>query len=118
MDDDIDRPQDLTDHGGPTEPSQCAKGHQTSWYVAGRVRVYGRCAALVTGVQCDEQLGHLGAAELADNQPIRTHPQRLPDQLPQTNRALALHIRRPRDQPDDVRMVDLELGGVFDDYQP
>ena len=63
--------------------------------VARGVGVEGAAAALVAGVQRGEQVDHLGAAHLADHQPVGPHPQRLPDQGAQRDLAGALDVGRP-----------------------
>ena len=63
-------------------------------------------AALVPGVERDQQVDHLGAAELADDEPVGAHAQRLPDELAQPDRAGSLDVRGPGDQPDHVGVVD------------
>ena len=73
-------------------------------------------AALVAGVERREQLDHLAAADLADHQPVGTHPQRLPDQGAQIDRPGALDVGRPPLQPHHVRVVGAQLGGVLDDH--
>ena len=85
-------------------------------YVGGRVRVHRAAAALVTGVERGEQVDHLGAAHLADDEPVRPHPQRLADQVAQADRARALGVGGPRLEPDDVRVVGAQLAGVLDEH--
>ena len=63
----------------------------------------GAAAALVAGVERGQQVDHLAAAHLADDQPVGPHPQRLPDQGADGDRAGALDVGRPRLERDDVR---------------
>ena len=60
-------------------------------HVGRGVGVQGAAAALVAGVERGEQVDDLGAADLADDQPVGPHPQRLPHQRPQRRSR-----RRPR----------------------
>ena len=78
----------------------------------------GRAPALVAGVHRGEHVDDLGAAHLADDQPVGPHPQRLPDQGAQGDLAGALDVGRPRLQGDHVPVVGPELGGVLDEHQP
>ena len=78
------------------------------------VRVHGARAAVVPGVQRREQVADLGAADLADDQPVRAHPQGLADQVAQGHPAGALDVRRAGDQAHDVRVPRPQLLGVLD----
>ena len=87
-------------------------------HVEGGVGVQGAAAAVVAGVERGQQVDHLGAAHLADHQPVGPHPQRLPDQGAQVDRAGALDVGGPALERDDVRMVGAQLGGVLDEDEP
>ena len=78
----------------------------------------GAAPAVVAGVERGQEVDHLGAADLADDQPVGSHPQRLADQRAQLDRARALDVGRPALEPDDVRVVGTQLGGVLDEDQP
>ncbi len=78
----------------PGYPAEQAERLQPGRYVGGGVRVQSGGAALVTGIERTQQVDHLGAPALPDDQPVRPHPQRLPDQLAQPDRAGTLHIGR------------------------
>ena len=58
--------------------------------------MHGGAATLVAGVHRREHVDHLGAADLADDEPVGPHPQRLPDQRAQGDLAGALDVGRPR----------------------
>ena len=60
----------------------------------------------------------LGAADLADDDPVGPHAQRVAHQVALGDLALALDVRRPGLQPDDVRLLQLQLGGVLDGDDP
>ena len=71
-------------------------------------------AAVVAGVQRGEQIDHLGAADLADHDPVRPHPQRLPHQVAHRHLADALDVGAARDELHQVRMPRGQFGGVLD----
>ena len=87
-------------------------------HVDGGVGVQGAAATVVAGVEGGQQVHHLGAADLADDQPVGTHPQGLPDQGAEVDGPLALDVGRPPLESDDVRMVRAQLGGVLDEDEP
>ena len=58
------------------------------------------------------------AADLAHHNPVRPHAQRVPDQVADGDLALALDVRRAAFQPDHVLLLELELHGVLDGYDP
>ena len=65
----------------PAQAGDGGEGLQPAWDVARRVGVQGAATPLVTGVEGGQQVHHLGATNLADNEPVRAHPQCLPDQV-------------------------------------
>ena len=75
-------------------------------------------AAVVTGVERGQQVAHLTAAHLADDQPVGAHPQGLADEVAQRDPAGALDVGRPGDQPHDVRVARPQLLGVLDADHP
>ena len=86
--------------------------------VGGGVGVDGAAAAFVAGVERGQQLDDLGAAHLADDEPVGPHPQRLADQGAQGDLAGALDVGRAGLEADHVRVVGAELAGVLDQDQP
>ena len=54
------------------------------------------------------------AADLADDDAVGAHTQRVDDELPLADRALAFDVGRTRFEPHDVRLLQLKLGRVFD----
>ena len=82
--------------------------------VARAVGVDRRQAAVVAGVHGLQHVQRLVAADLADDDAIGPHAQGVDDQLALRDRALALDVRRPRLQPDDVPLPQHQLGGVLD----
>ena len=71
-------------------------------------------AAIVARVEGGEQLSDLAAAALAEHEPIRPHPQRLPHQPVQSHRAGALEIGLARLQGDEMGMVDPQFRDILD----
>ena len=69
-----------------------------------RVGVHGARAAVVSGVESREQVADLRAADLADDEPVGPHPQRLPDEVAQLDATRPLDVGGPGHQPDDVGM--------------
>ena len=84
----------------------------------GRVGVDGRQRALVAGVHRLEHVERLGAADLADDDPVGPHAQRVADELADRDLAVALDVLRARLEAEDVVLVELELGGVLDRDDP
>ena len=76
----------------------------------------GAGATVVADVQRSQQVDAFGAAHLADDQPIRTHSQRVPNQGPQLDRAGTLDVGRSGLEPHHVRMVRPQFAGVLDDH--
>ena len=85
-------------------PPSAASASSRAGTSAGAVGMHGAGTALVAGVQRGQQVDHLGAPHLADHDPVRAHPQRLPHQVPQRDRPRALDIGLPGHQPHHVRV--------------
>ena len=71
-------------------------------------------AAVVAGVERGQQLAHLGAAALAEHEPVGAHPQRLAQQPCEADPAGALEVRLPRLERNEVRMPHPQLGDILD----
>ena len=82
--------------------------------VARRVGVHGGQRAVVAGVHRLEHVQRLAAADLADDDAVGAHAQRVAHQVADGDLAPALDVGRAALQPDDVRLVELQLGGVLD----
>ena len=78
----------------------------------------GPAAALVARVQSRQQGDHLGPAHLADDQPVRPHPQGLAHQVLQRDESGALLVGGPGLQPHDVGMVGAQLRRVLGEHDP
>ena len=68
----------------------------------------------MTGAQRHEQVERLRPAHLADDQPVRAHPQRVAHEPADRDLAAALQVRRPRLEPHHVRQREPQLGRVLD----
>jgi hypothetical protein len=69
--------------------------------------------AVVAGVHGLQQVEGLRSAHLADDDPLGTHAQAVLDQVAHGDLALALEVRRPGLEAHDVRLLQLQLGGVL-----
>ena len=70
------------------------------------------------GIHRREHVERFRPADLADDDPIRAHAQRVADEIANQHLALALDVRRPRLEPDHVLLLQLQLGGVLDGDDP
>ena len=86
--------------------------------VAGRVRVHGRERPVVAGVERGQQVERLGAADLADHDPVRAHPQRVAEQVADRHLSPALDARRPALEPHHMGLLQAQLGRVLDRHHP
>ena len=87
---------------------------ETGQRVARRVGVDRRERALVARVHRLEHVQGLGAADLADDDPVGPHAQGVPDELADLDLALALDVGRAGLERDHVVLLELELGRVLD----
>ena len=83
VDDHVDRRAQLAVRGLAGEAGRQGETLHAARHVGRGVGVDGRAPTLVAGVHRREHVDHLGAAHLADDQPVRSHPQRLPHQRAQ-----------------------------------
>ncbi len=120
MDDHVHSASELgTDHF----ERQTDAGHQREHLdpverVSGRTGMHGRERAVMTGVQGGQQVERLRSTHLADHDAIGPHPQSVLQQVPDRHLAAALDARRPRFQPDNMRLAEVEFGCVFDRDDP
>jgi hypothetical protein len=80
---------------------------------ARRVGVQRAHRAVVAGVHRLQQVERLGSADFADDDPFRTHTQAVLDEIAHRDPALAFKVRRAGFEAHDVRLLQLEFGGVF-----
>ena len=86
--------------------------------VVGRVRVDRDERALVAGVERLEHVERLAAADLADDDPVGAHAQRVAHEVADRDLAAALDVGRARLERDDVRLLQPQLGVVLDRDDP
>ena len=86
--------------------------------VVAAVGVHGHQRALVAGVERLEHVERLGAADLADDDPVGAHAQRVAHEVADRHLALALDVGRPRLERDHVRLLEPQLGVVLDGDDP
>ena len=73
-------------------------------------------AALVTGVHGLQHVERLRPAALADQNAIRPHTQGVADQVPCRHLADAFDVGGARFQPADMRLLQAQLGGIFNGH--
>ena len=81
------------------------------------VGVDGRHRAFVAGVHGLQHVEGFLAAALAEDDALGPHAQRVLDQLALADFALAFDVRRPRLHARDMRLLQLQFGGVLDGDQ-
>src|SRR5687768_10571478 len=67
----------------------------------------------MAGVHGLQEVEGLRAAHLADDDALRTHTQAVLDEVAHRDLALAFDVRRARLEAHDVRLLELQLGGVL-----
>src|SRR6478752_7196454 len=120
LDDQVDGRGDLLADGADREVDAGHEDHrlEPGEHVARAVGVTGRHRAVVAGVHRLEHVQRLAGAALSDDDPVGPHPEGVPDELADRNRALAFDVRRAGLQRHDVPLAELELGGVLDRHDP
>ena len=68
---------------------------------------------VMAGVHRLQEIEGLRSSNLADDDAFRPHAQAVPDQVAHRDLADAFEIRRPRLEPNDMGLLELELGGVL-----
>ena len=86
--------------------------------VARTVRVDRGQTPVMTGVHRLKHVQRFAAAAFADHNPIRTHPQRVANQIADGDRPPPLDIRRTRLQPYQMLLMKLQLRGILDRDNP
>ena len=93
-------------------------GLETGEGVARGVGVQGRDRAVVAGVHGLEHVERGGVTDLADDDAVGAHAQRVLDEVADGDRALALDVGRAGLEAQHVVLVQPELGGVLDGDDP
>ena len=116
VDDDVERRGDLLPDRTEREVEAGHQRHrlEPGERVTRRVRVDGRDRALVTGVHRLEHVERLGAADLADDDAVGSHAQRVAHEVADRDLAATLDVRRAGLEREHVLLAELELLGVLD----
>ena len=67
-------------------------------------------------IECGKELTDLRSANLPHDQPVRPHPQGLPDQVGHGDQAVSLDIRRAALEMHHVTMRWTQLGDILDEH--
>ena len=67
----------------------------------------------MAGIHRLQQVERLGSAHLADDDALGPHAQAVAHKIAHRDLALALEVRRPRFEPDRVRLLQLQFGRVL-----
>ncbi len=116
VDDQVDRRRDLRADGLKryVDRGHHHHGLEAGERVSGRVRVDGRHAPVVACVHGLQHVEGLGTAHLTDQDPVGAHSKAVAQELPDGELALAFDVGWPVLERDDMRVVDLQLGRIFD----
>ncbi|MNK80804.1 hypothetical protein D3C87_1005340 [compost metagenome] len=71
----------------------------------------------MAGVHRREYIDHFHAADLAENDPVRTHPQGVANQVAGLHFTMAFGIRWTGFQAHHMRVAELQFGNVFNGHQ-
>jgi hypothetical protein len=104
LNDQVDRRRDLFADGahGKVHPGHQTHRLQTRERVARSIGVSGRHRAIVTGVHRLEHVERFATAALSNDNPLRTHSERVDNEIADRDFAFAFDIGRTRLKPDDV----------------
>src|ERR1700741_2967314 len=113
LDDQVDRRGDLLADGADREGDAGHEDHrlEARQHVAGAVGVTGRHRAVVARVHGLEHVQRLTGAALSDDDPVGPHPEGVPDELADRDRALAFDVRRAGLGGHDVLLPEPALRG-------
>ena len=116
LDDQVDGRRKLRPQGADRqlEAGHADHGLQPRQGVARGIGVNGGHRAFMAGVHGLDHVERLGAAALADDDPVGPHSQRVLDQVGRRHGPAALDIAGTRLQAHDVVLLQLQLGRVFD----
>jgi len=84
--------------------------------ISRRVGMDGGQRAVVAGVHGLQHVQRFLAADLAHDDPVRPHTEAVDQQLALPNSAISFEVGRARFQTDDVRLLQLQFGSVFDGH--
>ncbi len=86
----------------------------TAQGVSWRIGVNGGQGTIVAGVHGLQHVQGFAATNLADDDSFGPHTQAVPDEIARGDFTLAFDIRRSRLQSNNVWLLQLQLGGIFD----
>src|SRR3954452_16970862 len=120
LDDEVDRRGDLLADGPQGQGDAGHQDHRLEprQHVAWAVGVAGGHRAVVTRVHGLEHVEGFARTALPDDDPVGAHAERVADELPDRDLALAFDVGRPRLEGHDVLLTKLELGRVLDGHDP
>ncbi len=104
--------------GGRRHPGERAERLEPGGHVVDRVGVQRARSPVVTGVERRKQVAHLGAAALAEHEPVGSHPERLAQQSGEVDRARALEVRLPGLERNEVWMPHPQFRDILDRDDP
>ena len=116
LDDEVDGGRDLLADGAHRQLEAAHEHHrlETGERVARVVGMGRRERAVMTGVHGLQHVERLAAADLADDDAVRTHTQGVLHEVADRDLALALDVRGTRLERHDMRLLELQLGRVLD----
>ena len=116
LNDDLNRGGDLVAHGALGKVDSAHPDHRfhARQRVARRVGMDGRQRPVVTRIHRLEHVERFLAADLAHDDAIGSHTQRIDDKLALAHGALAFDVRRSRLEPRHVLLTQLQFRRVLD----
>ena len=112
----VQRVGSLQVHGATAESREGPQGGEPGRNRPRGVRVHGSRTG-VPRVQGGQQLADLRATAFPHHEPIRAHPQRLPDQVREVHGTGPLHVLLPGLHADHVGMIGVQLRGVLHEHE-
>jgi hypothetical protein len=91
---------------------------QTIQGIAGAVGVNSRQASIVTGIHRLKHVERFLTTDLANHNAIRSHTQRVDDEIALAHCPFTFNICRTRLQSDDVSLAQLQFRGIFNRDHP
>src|SRR5579885_876608 len=115
LDDDINRGNNHFTDGFRRQRESAHRDHrfETADCFAGRVCMQSTHRAVVAGVHGLQEIERFRPAHLADDDPFRAHAQAISNEIAHCDGAISFEIWRTRFKPDNVRLLQLQLGGIF-----
>ena len=102
--------------GWKIEPAAGDHGLKPTHRLARRVGMHRAHGPVMARVHSLQKIKGLAAAHLADDDPIRAHPQTVLHQIPHADFALTLKVGRAGFQRHDMRLLQLQFRGILAGY--